>query len=319
MTLNTFHFAGHGAANVTLGIPRLREIIMTASPKPKTPTMSFRASENDCSKDTEMFCKRASRLTLSQMIRSVSVEDYIAASREPQELRRKCYKVVMDFWPRSDYEEEYAIDGEEVETAVGSTFSYVLKRELAKEWKRLDRQIKAEKDDIGKGHQEKTGDVGDESAGDVDEAGVEEAAVESADLTLHKDDDISEIGDGDAEAVKRVRQGEEQPSYSDDEDSESNADDAEPAKDPALSDEETALRISKPSLGDNNEVTSPEDPPEECFKAALSQTTSYEYNERSLVFTLEVRLPRVCILYPLTYSRLSVSDVLPKNPPGGRT
>ena len=28
MTLNTFHLAGHGGANVTLGIPRLREIIM---------------------------------------------------------------------------------------------------------------------------------------------------------------------------------------------------------------------------------------------------------------------------------------------------
>ena len=31
MTLNTFHFAGHGEANVTLGIPRLREILMVAS------------------------------------------------------------------------------------------------------------------------------------------------------------------------------------------------------------------------------------------------------------------------------------------------
>lgn len=26
MTLNTFHLAGHGGANVTLGIPRLKEI-----------------------------------------------------------------------------------------------------------------------------------------------------------------------------------------------------------------------------------------------------------------------------------------------------
>jgi DNA-directed RNA polymerase I subunit RPA1 len=28
MTLNTFHFAGRGDMNVTLGIPRLREILM---------------------------------------------------------------------------------------------------------------------------------------------------------------------------------------------------------------------------------------------------------------------------------------------------
>ena len=39
MTLNTFHFAGHQAMNVTLGIPRLREILMTASKNIKTPIM----------------------------------------------------------------------------------------------------------------------------------------------------------------------------------------------------------------------------------------------------------------------------------------
>lgn len=35
MTLNTFHMAGRGEANVTLGIPRLREILMTAAAKIK--------------------------------------------------------------------------------------------------------------------------------------------------------------------------------------------------------------------------------------------------------------------------------------------
>ena len=40
MTLNTFHLAGHGGANVTLGIPRLREILMTASENIKTPIMT---------------------------------------------------------------------------------------------------------------------------------------------------------------------------------------------------------------------------------------------------------------------------------------
>jgi len=38
MTLNTFHFAGRGEMNVTLGIPRLREILMVASKRIKTPT-----------------------------------------------------------------------------------------------------------------------------------------------------------------------------------------------------------------------------------------------------------------------------------------
>lgn len=41
MTLNTFHFAGRGEMNVTLGIPRLREILMTASKVIKTPSMEI--------------------------------------------------------------------------------------------------------------------------------------------------------------------------------------------------------------------------------------------------------------------------------------
>lgn len=45
MTLNTFHLAGHGGANVTLGIPRLREILMTATDKLKTPSMTLHFSD----------------------------------------------------------------------------------------------------------------------------------------------------------------------------------------------------------------------------------------------------------------------------------
>ncbi|KAK4535381.1 hypothetical protein CDCA_CDCA04G1406 [Cyanidium caldarium] len=41
MTLNTFHFAGMGVGHVTLGIPRLRELLMTASRRPSTPTMQL--------------------------------------------------------------------------------------------------------------------------------------------------------------------------------------------------------------------------------------------------------------------------------------
>lgn len=41
MTLNTFHFAGRGEMNVTLGIPRLREILITATPNVQTPSMDI--------------------------------------------------------------------------------------------------------------------------------------------------------------------------------------------------------------------------------------------------------------------------------------
>jgi DNA-directed RNA polymerase I subunit RPA1 len=41
MTLNTFHFAGRGEMNVTLGIPRLREILMVAAANLLTPSMDI--------------------------------------------------------------------------------------------------------------------------------------------------------------------------------------------------------------------------------------------------------------------------------------
>src|ERR1700679_814133 len=44
MTLNTFHFAGRGEMNVTLGIPRLREILMSAGKNISTPTAQVQQS-----------------------------------------------------------------------------------------------------------------------------------------------------------------------------------------------------------------------------------------------------------------------------------
>lgn len=41
MTLNTFHLAGHAAGNMTLGIPRLKEILMNTPVTIKTPIMKL--------------------------------------------------------------------------------------------------------------------------------------------------------------------------------------------------------------------------------------------------------------------------------------
>ena len=40
MTLNTFHYAGVSAKNVTLGVPRLNELI-NITKKPKTPSVTI--------------------------------------------------------------------------------------------------------------------------------------------------------------------------------------------------------------------------------------------------------------------------------------
>ena len=58
MTLNTFHFAGRGDMNVTLGIPRLREILMVASKNIKTPSMTipFLSHVSEKKKGNEKLC-----------------------------------------------------------------------------------------------------------------------------------------------------------------------------------------------------------------------------------------------------------------------
>jgi len=46
MTLNTFHLAGHSKTNVTLGIPRIRELVITATKNIKTPTMTLNCNNS---------------------------------------------------------------------------------------------------------------------------------------------------------------------------------------------------------------------------------------------------------------------------------
>merc|ERR1712032_656787 len=69
MTLNTFHLAGSGA-NVTLGIPRLREIIMTASRQIKTPTMTVPLHPFINTKLAMRLSRSFNRLTLGDLLAS---------------------------------------------------------------------------------------------------------------------------------------------------------------------------------------------------------------------------------------------------------
>lgn len=69
MTLNTFHFAGRGEMNVTLGIPRLREILMFATDNIKTPSMDipFIKSKN-MDHSAEVLRRKMVRVTLADVL-----------------------------------------------------------------------------------------------------------------------------------------------------------------------------------------------------------------------------------------------------------
>jgi len=74
MTLNTFHFAGRGEMNVTLGIPRLREILLTASANIKTPSMDLPVKPGKKSrKHAKQLQRKFTKVTLAQVLESVDV------------------------------------------------------------------------------------------------------------------------------------------------------------------------------------------------------------------------------------------------------
>ncbi|CAF3734394.1 unnamed protein product [Adineta steineri] len=76
MTLNTFHFAGRGEMNVTLGVPRLRELLMVASLNVKTPTMEVPILHSSSAlRKAKRLQRRWSRLVFSQVLTNLNIHE----------------------------------------------------------------------------------------------------------------------------------------------------------------------------------------------------------------------------------------------------
>lgn len=138
MTLNTFHFAGHGAANVTLGIPRMREIIMTASASIKTPQMSLPILDDISDNMADSFSKSVAKVRLSEFINKVTVTETTGIEVGTSSSYRS-YKVKLDFYTKGEYEEEYDIHQEQLQSTISSKFLGKLENAITKETKKQTR------------------------------------------------------------------------------------------------------------------------------------------------------------------------------------
>ncbi|KAI0700751.1 hypothetical protein BC835DRAFT_1326250 [Cytidiella melzeri] len=282
MTLNTFHFAGHGAANVTLGIPRLREIVMTASRKPKTPSMNMLTRADIPDEDIDAFCKKAGRLTLSQIVDKVAVKETLVANGSS---RTKGYTIELSFYPATDYTVEYGVEQAEVLSAFGTKFALILKKEVQNELRKLDQDMKSQMASLGRGKVVRERAVANEAEGD-DDGGEDggEAAGRTRD-----DEDESEIGDGDATAAKRQRQTKEQASYEEDEDDEDDEDDTA-MKDADIEaayasdnngSEEDGLLAGSEDLAEQAELV------EQTFMEHFPQATSFSFRDSGCTIDLQ--------------------------------
>ena len=81
MTLNTFHLAGKADVNITLGIPRLRELLMTAPKEVKTPSMSIPFHSHITKEQAEAFVRSKRNVVLRDVITKVSSCEKFAVSQ----------------------------------------------------------------------------------------------------------------------------------------------------------------------------------------------------------------------------------------------
>lgn len=106
MTLNTFHFAGRGEMNVTLGIPRLREILMMASKNLKTPSMEVPfLNVPHQEKRAEHLKKILTRVTVADVLEKIEV----AVRQETEPVRQMKYRLRFHFLPHELYRSKYNI------------------------------------------------------------------------------------------------------------------------------------------------------------------------------------------------------------------
>lgn len=263
---------------------------MTASTKPKTPSMSMTVRSDVPEEDIDGFCKKATRLALSHIVDKVVVKERLILNGGS---RSKEFTIDLVFYPRLEYEKEYDVTPTEILAAFGTRFPLILKRELKLEMKKLDADLKNQAASLGKGQVVRGRPGG--SATDNPQEGDEGEDREARSGRNGDDDAASEIGDGDATAAKRQRQAKEQATYDDDEgedaeeeedylnDAANDAAFASPSDDESDADDVEMAQLEEIS---NEEISRIQD----LFIDNLPEASSFSFRDSGCSFGLEVRV-----------------------------
>lgn len=248
---------------------------MTASKKPKTPSMTMTMRRGISEPTIDAFCRKAGRLTLSQIVDVVTVKETLAAH---DGLRTKGYSVNLAFYPQDEYQSEYDIQPTEILAAFGAKFPLLLKKEIQHELKRLDQDLKTQMSNVGKGKAVERRHGEGEHQGDDDQDG-EEGNIERRD---QDEDELSEVGDGDATSAKRKRQAEEQATYDDDSDEEPDGQYDDAAVEAAYAEDEEADPADELKLAAEISAV------EETFLQNFPRATSFKFSDSGCTIGLEV-------------------------------
>ncbi|XP_016087965.1 DNA-directed RNA polymerase I subunit RPA1 [Sinocyclocheilus grahami] len=203
MTLNTFHFAGRGEMNVTLGIPRLREILMVASSNIKTPMMSIPVLMNKKAlKRVKTLRKKITRVCLSEVLHKVDVIETFR-SVEKRSQKSRVFKLSFHFLPPERYQQDKLLTPNEILNFMEQKFFRILLEAI----KKLSAKLAAVNVvDTRKA----TANDNDRGAGGI--ADKEDDGDEDAENNRIVDDEANE-GDADATDSKRKEKQEEEVDY----------------------------------------------------------------------------------------------------------
>ncbi|KAI8868419.1 beta and beta-prime subunits of DNA dependent RNA-polymerase [Ramicandelaber brevisporus] len=150
MTLNTFHSAGSAAANVTMGIPRLREIIMTASAHIALPQMYLPVLPNVASDDIERISRAMTRIKLSDIVdRAVVTTTLTSKGSIGGGSRMRKYTIRLELFPENEYQEEYSVASDNIERTIERVFVPRLELAIARTLRRQTRGGVKPGDDVG--------------------------------------------------------------------------------------------------------------------------------------------------------------------------
>uniref|UniRef100_A0A8C5LWB7 DNA-directed RNA polymerase subunit n=1 Tax=Leptobrachium leishanense TaxID=445787 RepID=A0A8C5LWB7_9ANUR len=311
MTLNTFHFAGRGEMNVTLGIPRLREILMVASSNIKTPMMSVPVlTTRKALKKVKRLKKRLTRVCLAEVLHKMDVEETFQI--EGKSLKHQVYKIKFQFLPYEYYRHEKSLRPEDILRFMESRFFRILFDAIKRRSAKLAsfREVSSRK----------------ASQKDMDNEGETPGTQESQDADKDEDaivDADADEGDTDATDAKRKEKQEEEVDYeseeeelaeNEDEDDEENP--SQPSNVEGTPDQLLLLQggssTTEPSISNPNLKNLTKDVAKENrINAVLSLNNAvqdYTYDmEKSLWCEVTIKLPLMKVHFDISSLVVSLS------------
>ncbi|XP_029021337.1 DNA-directed RNA polymerase I subunit RPA1 isoform X2 [Betta splendens] len=216
MTLNTFHFAGRGEMNVTLGIPRLREILMVASSNIRTPMMSVPVLNNrKALKKAKTLRKKLTRVCLAEVLQKI---DVVESLRIETHQKLRTFKVTFHFLPHDRYCDDKMLSPQHILHYMETRFFRLLLDAIKKRSSKLASiTVEMRKATLR--------DKDHDDDGAADTAGVDDWEGEEGREIV---DDQGNEGDADASDAKRQDKQEEEVDYeSEEEDLGDNTEDKE--------------------------------------------------------------------------------------------